>query len=399
MVMTKPKHCPKQITLIFAALICLCVAESATGLQPSASPLDQSPSVNQQRLQDEKLRQEIIRLQLENSKLGGWGELLLPYGTLLTVMVAVGGLIATFWKQINESSQQKEQDRQQRQRDIEQQERNRHEQERGRLQREEENRQRLEEKFIAIVGRLGSHSPSVQASAAVSIMTFLKPENKEFHAQAFFILLANLKVLHNEAIQGNEVLNRLLVAAFEKAIRTQAVIGEVKDQESEIDLSRCCLNRADLSNLDLSNADLAFSELRGANLTSSILFRARGIEVNMERSRLSRANLGEIRFRKAHFAGAQFHGSNLVAADLKEADLTNAQFQQAMLQSAHLDKANLTNARFEQASLSDAFFKGATLSASTLRSVLKAKNWREAHWDESVLKQLNELAGGTKEGA
>jgi uncharacterized protein YjbI with pentapeptide repeats len=398
MVTIRPKHYSKQITLVLAALICLCAAEPAPGLQPSPSPTDQSSSVNQQILQEEKLRQEIIKLQLENRKLGGWGELLLPYGTLLTVAVAFGGLIVTFWKQINENGRQKEQDRQQRQRDLEQQERNRHEQELGRLQREEENRRRLEEKFTAIVGRLGSHSPSIQASAAVSIMTFLKPENEEFHAQAFFILLANLKVQHNEAIQGNEVLNRLLIAAFERAIRTQAPIENVKGRESEIDLSRCCLNRADLSNLDLSSTDFAFSELRGVNLTSSILFRARGIEANMERSRLSRANLSETRFRRAYFSGAQFHGSNLVAADLKEADLKNAQFQQAMMQSAHLEKADLTDARFEQANLSDAFFKGVTLSPSTLRSILKAKNWREAHWDEPVLEQLNELADGMKKG-
>lgn len=391
----RTERCRERSRLLIAALICLLIAGSVLAQSPAASPADQTPTAEQQRLQEEKLRQEITKLQLENRKLGGWGETLLSYGTLLTAAAAVGGLIATFWKQINENSRQKKEDVQQRQRDLDQQKLNLQEQERSRQQREEESRRRLEEKFTALVGRLGSSNPSIQASAAVSIMSFLKPENKDFHEQVFLILLANLKVQHNNAVQGNQVLNRLLIAAFEKAIATQAQPGNVQGRGTEMDLSRCCLDHADLSNLDLSSADIAFSELRGANLRSSVLFRARGMETNLERADLSEANLGECRFRKALLSAAHFHGSNLVAADLRETDCRGAQFQQAKMQSAHLDQSDLTDARFEQADLGDAFFIGATLSAKTLRSIVKAKRWREAHWDGPTLEQLNNLAGGS----
>jgi uncharacterized protein YjbI with pentapeptide repeats len=282
-----------------------------------------------------------------------------------------------------------------------QQERNRQEQERGRQQRQEESLRRLEEKFTAVVRRLGSASAPIQASAAVSIMTFLNPENKDFHLQTYLILLANMKVQRVKLQQHaadpanlvlDNLLNDLLVAAFEKAILTQRRIGDVKDPATEIDLARCCLNRANLSDLDLQNADLAFSELRGANLTGSNLFRSKGIEAHLENARLSRANLGEARFQKAYFIGAQFHETNLASADLRGAHFTNAQFQQAKMQSAHLDNANIDGARFEQADLSDTYFHGVTPKPGTVSSILRANNWQKAHFDKDVEAQLKALA-------
>jgi uncharacterized protein YjbI with pentapeptide repeats len=385
-----------------------------------------------QKLEEDKLRQETIKLQLENSALSSRWTLLLSYSTLATVLVAIVGLIATLWRQVSESSRERTLDRLQRERDREQ-------KELDRQQREDDARRRLEEKFTAIVSNLGSDSTSIQASAAVSIMTFLKPEHKDFHTQVFLILLANLKVQHSrpsattpraqgllqtmfaafgrevgrrvgregsesgrsigqigpgksEKSEPNETLTNLLIAAFQKAIRTQRPPAPDKAEQLPIDLSRSCLNRADLSNLNLRNLDLAFSELRSANLTDSDLFRVRGFEVHLEKARLSRANLSEARLRKAYLDEAQFHETNLVAADLKETHLRNAQFQKATLQSTHFDGADLSGARFEQANLSDAFFKNATLPPATLKSILKSLNWQDAHFDPSVKDQLDALA-------
>lgn len=390
MSLSHTKRPARPAALALTLLACLAGAPPGAPAQDQTAP---TPRTERQRLEEEKLRQEIVKLQLENRRLDRWGELLLPYGTLFTVLVGAGGLIVTFWKQINENARQREMDRQQRQRDLEQQERNRQEQERGRRQREEEGLRRLEERFSGVVSRLGSQSPSIQASAAVSMMPFLNPENREFHAQAFLILLANLKLRHRAEDKGEEVLTGLLVTAFERAARALFPAGAARPQGVELDLARCTLYRADLSGLDLTDADFAFSDLRSANLTSSVLFRSRGIEANMEKARLSRSNVGEARFQKANFSGAQFHESSLVAADLKGANLRNAQLQQARLQSTHFEGADLSGARFEQADLSDAFFQGATLTSATLRSVIKAKNWRKAHWDAPVLEQLNALAG------
>lgn len=55
------RYCTR-IALVFAILICSYIAEPSSGQQPSNSPVEQSTSGNQQRLQEEKLRQEIIKL-------------------------------------------------------------------------------------------------------------------------------------------------------------------------------------------------------------------------------------------------------------------------------------------------------------------------------------------------
>ncbi|HUS09906.1 MAG TPA: pentapeptide repeat-containing protein, partial [Pyrinomonadaceae bacterium] len=326
------KHSFRTAPLLIAIFGFLCLVPTLYAQEPAITNAPQQPISDQQRLQNQKLQEEITQLQLENRKLRGWGQLILSYATLLTPLVAVGGLLITFWKQITDNNKQKELDRQQRANELQQQERNRQEQERSRQQRQEESSRRLEDKFSAVVRRLGSVSAPIQASAVVSIMTFLNPENKDFHVQTYLLLLANLKIQRVKLQQHiadpanlvlDNLLNDLLVAAFEKAIQTQRRIGEVKDQGMEIDLARCCLNRVNLSNLDLQDADFAFSELRNATLTDSILFRSKGIQANLENARLSRANMGEARFQKVNLKGAQFHKTNLVSAVLKEANLTN----------------------------------------------------------------------------
>lgn len=370
---SQKQTCLRVILLVFASCYYGAVVQTIYCQQPATSP------AISQSLQDEKLRQEINKLQLENKKASSTGELVLSWSTFITVLVAVGGFIVTFWKQISESSRQKQLDYDQRVLSLQQ-------QERERAQREVESHRRLEERFTAIVNNLGAESASLQASAAVAIKTFLKPEYQEFHNQVYWTLLANLKV------QPSKPLNNLLVSGFSTAIRSQCRLGSIRDQELVVDLSRCDLARIDLSGLDLTGADLAFANLAGANITGSDLFRVRGGEANFEKARLSRSELGEGRFKGAFFNGAQFHESNLVAANLREAHLRNAQFQRAQMQSAHLDGADLSGARFEQADLNDAFFKGAVLSKDTLRSILGARNWQLAHFDQVVREQLDALA-------
>jgi uncharacterized protein YjbI with pentapeptide repeats len=366
---TEARNKLKWVAVYLALVLALLVLSLLMILKPAweqpSSVLvnDQLQPMDQQQLQDEKLRQEILKLQLENEKLGSFWELLPSYATFVTALVAVIGVMVTIWRQINER-------------------------ELDRKQREDDSRRRLDEKFTSIVSNLGSESSSIQASAAVSIITFLRPEYKAFHDQVFMILLANLKIQHDPTV------NDLLIQGFEKAIRIQLPSLREKDEQFELDLSRSFLHRVDLSGLDLSQADLGFAQLRGANLSDANLHRVRGMEANLEKARLSRANLNEARFRKAQFGGAQFHGANLVSADLKETDLKEAQFHQASMQSAHLEKANLSGAKFEQANLNDAFFRGATVDAGTLKSILKAFNWQKAHFDEDVKLKLEELAEG-----
>jgi len=364
---TKARSKLKWIAVPFGLVLVLLLVSLFVILKPSLpqpSPAvinDQLQSMGQQELQDEKLRQEILKLQSENKRRDSFWQLLPSYATMITTLVAVVGVFVTIWRQINERELDRE-------------------------HREEESLRRLDEKFTSIVSDLGSEKPSIQASAAVSILTFLKPEYKAFHDQVFMILLANLKIQHDPAV------NKLLIEGFEKAVRIQLQSLREKGEPFDLDLSRSFLHRVDLSGLDLSQADLGFAQLRGANLTEANLHRVRGMEANLEKARLSRANLNEARLRKAQFRGGQFHGANLVAADLKETDLREAQFYQAKMQSAHLERANLSGAKFEQADLNDTFFRGASFNAQTLKNIIRAFNWQKAHFDEDVKAKLEELA-------
>ena len=370
---TKVKGSFKRVAfgffLIFALIMIL---KPCWGQKSSPDTNAQVQSDSQQKLQEAKLRQEIIKLELENQRLKNFWAQLPSYGAVFTALIALVGIFVTIWKQIIERSRQQQLDRRQRELD--------------RQQREDESLRRLDEKFASVVADLGSERPPTQASAAVSIMSFLRPEYKVFHHQVFLILLANLKIEHDDAI------NKLLIGGFEKAIRIRLQSAEERDELFVIDLSRCFLNRVDLSNLELKNADIGFAELRGANLTGVDLYRVRGMSANLEKARLSRANLEEARLRKAQFSEAQFHEANLISADLEETDLRKAQLQKAKLQSAHLDNADLRGARFEQANLSDTFLRGATLNEDTLSSILKGYNWQKAHFDKKAEAKLRELA-------
>lgn len=361
--------------LALEVVLCFSLAPRASAQRSAASP-EPSVSTTLQNLAEEKLRQETIKLQLENQKLRNPWERLLTYGTFVTVLLGVGGFVVTFWKQISENSRQRIRDCAERDRD--------------RQQRADATSARLNEQFNDIVSNLGSKSASIQASAAIQIMNFLKPEHKDFHNQVFLILYANLKVQFKGKIQ-NEVVGQLLVEAFQKAIRNE-LQPDPNRERTPIDLARSYLKRADLSNLDLRGADVAFAELGGANLTGSNLIGIRGYRVNLERARLSRTKLGEARLQRARLSGAQLHETSLVAADLKKANLTRAQLQQAKLQSTHFEGANLTDASFEQANLNDAFFQEAILSPASLKSIINALNWDKAHYDPTVLADLRQLA-------
>lgn len=365
-----------RVAVVFVLVFTLTVILKSTWEEQSPVLVNNKlQSMNNQELQNEKLRQEILKLQLENKKLNSFWGLLPSYATFLTALVAVIGIIITIWKQINERSRQQELDRRQRGMD--------------RKQREDDSLRRLDEKFTSIISNLGSESISIQASAAVSIITFLKPEYRVFHDQVFMILLANLKIPHSDSV------NKLLIAGFEKAIRIRLQSAQEKYEEFVLDLSGSNLFRVDLSGLNLSQADLGFAKLQGANLSNTNLSRVRGGEANLENARLSRANLEEARFRKAQLEGAQFHEARLVSADFRQTQLTKAQFYRAEMQSAHLEKANIIGAKFEQANLNDTFFYGTRLNAESLKSILKAFNWQKAHFDDDVRAKLEELTNNS----
>jgi len=249
-------------------------------------------SLDQTELETEKLRQEVRQLRIENQELASPWQKVTSYATIITVVVAVLGAFATIWKQISEGRQDRE-------------------------QRETDSRRRMDDKFTSIVKDLGSENPSLQVSAAVSLMTFLRDEYTSFHEQVYLVLLANLKVKHE--VQ----LNRLLIQAFTKALKLRLERQPVSEEEP-LDLTNTNLYRVDLSGLNLPNTDIAFADMQLANLRETNLFRVRGYQVNLAKASLTRANLGEARLSEANLSNCHFHETNMVSATMKKANLCGA---------------------------------------------------------------------------
>jgi uncharacterized protein YjbI with pentapeptide repeats len=348
--------------VFFTAVVCLTLtfglSSTASGAQPSTSTTQNTS------LEQAKLRQEIRKLELENERtsslLGGF----LALAPFITALVAIVGISLTIWKQIGENAKDRE-------------------------QREADSLRRFDESYTRAVENLCSDSPALQISAAASLPTFLKHRYKEFHTALFGLLVANLKIDRDRAVKS------FLIQAFEQALRLQLEKTD-PDVRGELNLSRADLRGVDLEGLDLTRfgaIDLADADLSHANLTGAILRRTRGYKVTLVSTRLSRSDLEEARLNHARASDVRLHDVSLISATLKDADLRQGQFQRARLQSAHLERADLRGAHFEGANLNDTYFNGAALDRTALKSILVARNWRNAHFDDATRKLLDDLDG------
>lgn len=336
-----------------AALMGLLLATAAGTASGQEKPLE---DMTPEELEAEKLRQEIRSLNQDRNPV-------LDFGPLIAAVGAAGGVILIWWKQVNEIARQRAEDARQRNED-------RRVREEAAREEARQRELRMKEDFASVATNLGADRPSLQASAAVSLLSFLDPEAAAFHHQVFLLVVANLKVEHDRQV------NKLLVRVFERSLGLQ-LESETADRQLALDLVDAGLDTVDLSGLDLAEVDIAFASLRYANLRKTTLFRARGYEVNLEKALLSEAELGEARLQKAYCKDAYFHDAVLVSAHLKEADLTNADFRRAQLQQANLEEAVVKGAEFEEAGLNEARFLGAKgIDDITLRSLSRARNWR-----------------------
>jgi len=346
-------------------------------------------------LELEKLRQEIENLRQQRSLIAT----VAPY---LAAAVAISGAFLAWGAQIAERGRQRRSDADQRDKDRLQRQAAQQEEARQRkrdrqleaaelAQREAETERRLDENFASVAANLGSPSAAIQASAAVSLLSFLRPGLEAYQRRVFLLVLANLKVDHTREV------NKLLVRVFERAVRLQLRQMSPDERTLLMDLSDARLDTVDLSGLDLSESDLGFATLQYAKLRGASLFRVRGYHVHLEKASLSGRDttLEEARLRKAHCLETHFHDANLTSARLEEADLTGAQFYRARLQSAHLDETTLRGTRFDEADLNDAFLRRLKeVDEASLRSLSRAKNWRKAHFDPQVLERLELLSQG-----
>jgi uncharacterized protein YjbI with pentapeptide repeats len=326
-------------------------------------------SATTEQLANEKTKLEIEKLHLENDEKKDLITYLKNHITeSVTSVVALLGVFFTIWKLFQERKK-------------------------DRIQREIENLRSIDEKFNLMIANLGSQSKAIQVGAAVSIQSFLKDEYKNLHRQILLIVVANLKINHNKTVSD------LLINALEKIIRIEIPVLRKENEQFVLDLTRAYLKNCDFTGYDLSCADFAFANMKHANLRSTNLFRAQGIETDFQKVKLTDAIMQEARFTDADFQFAHFHNTNLISAVLKSCELSGCQFYGASMQSAHLEDTTLMNVKFDNANINDAFFTNADFNTDTLKSILKTKeqSWKKAHFDKKIKDELCRLEIELKE--
>jgi len=307
-------------------------------------------------LQQEKLRQEIRQLKLENRDHTGVRGFLSSYGGLLAGVAALGTVLVT----ITNLARQRNLDRQ---------------------QRHDEGIRGLDERFSAALTDLGATSEAVQAGAAVSLLTFLREEHGDYQRQVRLVALANLKVRQPGPVTA------LIVRALSDALRTDTPI-----QSDELDFAGAQLTGINLAGLDLRSATLRRTQLKDADLTKANLQGVDAYKVGLQGACLSGVDLREADLAGADASKAVFHDrANLNAVKFHDADLTGARFEAASLQSAHFDRAHLEGARFQSADINDAYIRPATFDDATLHGLSRAKNKGQAHFSPEIEEGLRKL--------
>jgi uncharacterized protein YjbI with pentapeptide repeats len=323
------------------------------GAAPSPSPGPQ--------LQDQKLREEIRKLRIENDQALSPYSRLLGTASFLGAVVAVGTLFFNWRQQRGESARQRDADR---------------------AQREAESLRRFDESLQRTVQQLGDPAPSLRAGAAATLQLYLEPRYAEFRELVVLLAASNLRLPQDPAVQ------KMLVRALARAIRLVAL--DAGSTVTELDLSAVEAPGLDLRDVDLGRFAVTFDDaaLPSARLGGAHLWKLTARRATLAGCSAVRANLGQARLEGADLGHGRFDGARLTSAQLRDCDLRYATFRGSSLQSAHLEGADLRGARFEGANLADTYLTGARLEPGVVASIRRAENWRRAHLDEAVLREL-----------
>ena len=367
-------------------------------------------------LNKEKLAQEVQQLKSQNEP-DPFGWLRTNASIFLSTLVVVIGALFGLWQWSvgRRDAQNKELDDRKAER-----ERRDEEQQRWLEDREAEREKRVEERFQSAVTALGDEKEGTRIGAAILLRTFLHPDYKQFHAQIFDLVVANLR-LPRTTHQSEDPTLPQLVTPFSQALVTLfkesfPLVREKLQREhpqfnpesldaSHIQLDHAYLSRADLKQAwlpgaSLRGANLYMTDLRGADLNEADLSKAYLSKVylgeaglraaDLREAELQNAHLGEAYFRRANFRRADLSGADLSRANLKEADLSETLLSGANLSQANLSGADLSGATLnatrnfmtalmaemdlEAADLSGADLKGANLSETDLEAALSLKD-------------------------
>lgn len=361
------------------------VAVLLAALAPFASA--QTPDPVRQRLEREKLEEEVRKLRSENDWNDGWLGRLLTAAPFVTVVGGVVTVVLTLRKHASEVAAERREIAKSQQDLLRQ-------QEQDRAAREQASLRRFDENLATIITNLGADKPALQVNAAAALNTFLKPRYADLHCELLSVIKANLKLASDPAVADmlRHDLERVVRLVFAGPPEVRADLG------ATLDLTRLSLTRLDLSGVDADGVcvDVAFSDLTHADLADAKFDRLRALRCRLDDARLTGASLREARCNEVHGENVHFGGAVLVSATFAGAILPRADFRRAQLQGSHFENAELTGAQFEQADLADAYFRGIVLDDAAKRSMATgAVRWRDAHFADDLRAELEAMSAGS----
>lgn len=246
-------------------------------------------------LSDEKIRQELISLRLENEQ-----RTIFLQDFITNISVAAGLLIALIGAYITVNQYV----------DV----------------REKERTDRAAANLSAIWEGITSSDKDRRAGSIADLRQFLSPDKEEFHDQvASALALAGR--LDNE---DDLVIRRTLTPIIETAMKVMpSAMKKVSWQG--LYLSRCDFSEQDLTGFDFRDAILEQCDFHCAKLTNARFDAARLISTNFDEAdltgaKLEFADLANASFRNAKLNGADIRNIGLLGMDLQDATLTDAKF-------------------------------------------------------------------------
>jgi len=347
---------------LLLALACLVVTCLALGTPRTASAATLCPSVPAEQLtpleqaQRLKICQETRRLEIDNDRNEGALGDLLAFGPLVTALAAIIAVGLTFFKQQRDKSREAAQDRGQPQLELQ---------------------SRCDEQFATATGNLGSEAAGLQAAGASSLLRIQQRSDSELQREIVLFCAAQLRIGVGDRVR------QIVMEVFEKALR-----ASFTDTSAEPALRDLSLDGAQIPGLNLADVDLMripFSANRanlvGAILRGADLWGLKAFEADLRESDCAKVNFGPAVLNGAICRRSNFAGASLSSSKWRDADVSGATFMGARLQSADFRCAILQGVEFSHANLNDAFFVGAHVDTATMRTILKANNWRKAHFD------------------
>lgn len=343
------------VALSAVAWLALCPPVAA-GAASTCPPLTGAQLPPLDEAQRQKLCQETRKLEIDNQRSAGALGDILALAPFLTALAAIATLGLASVKQQADKSRQRKEDRQQRALELQ---------------------TRFDEQFADAIGNLGSEAAGLQAAGASSLLRLQQRSDTGFQREILLFCAAQLRIGVGDRVR------QIVVEVFENALRTVFAVELAPHAAVTLSLEGAKAPRLNLAGVNLKGISVDFTraELPGATLRQAEIWGLKADSSDISNSDCAKVNLGPAVLNNVNCRRTRFSGARLSSSKWRNADVSGATFIGAKLQSADFRGAVLQGVNFNHADLNDAYFDGAVVDLATIQTIVKANNWRKAHFD------------------